>query len=316
MQGITPVGPPGRVAQYDGVTCRRPWRAAGIVAFTIVAGPRGRGRGAVHEDRLCRRRRADLTRWEEGIDPWLLTPPGDPIGVDDLDLYADQFDERLAGLLTEGKTEASLFSVPVSHHRTPHVVVAVRNYAEYRVDMKTTHAVIPAAFVLATAELAQDAAYGLLAMRGWMGAAGVVSVCLPDGRVGGLHRVRQGDSYVSTAYHRPAMRSAKALICVPLFLAGCGESIQSSPSAASPDAAPRSATALVADYDTARVSGLSPKQWQALYADFRKALAELPPLLPHDPWAAPPGLGIPGPNYDRWDMRRDRDSRGRPAGGW
>jgi len=109
------------------------------------------------------------------------------------------------------------------------------------------------------------------------------------------------------------MRSAQALICVPLLLAGCGESIQSSPSAASPDAAPRPATALVVDYDTSRTGGLSRKQRQKLYADLRKWLDELPP---HDPWAAPPGLGIPGPNYDRWDMHSDRDSRGRPARGW
>ena len=65
-----------------------------------------------------------------------------------------------------------------------------------------------------------------------------------------------------------------------------------------------------------RISGLSSKQWQrltpkqlqTLHEDFRKALDE---LLPHDPWLGSPGRGIPGPNYDRWDMGADRDSRGR-----
>ena len=113
--------------------------------------------------------------------------------------------------------------------------------------------------------------------------------------------MRQGAAQQSAAYHRPVMRTAQALICVPLLLAGCGESSQSSPSAASPDAAPRPATPLVVESDTTRTSGLSRKQRLTLYADFLKALDELPL---HDPWAAPPVLGVPGPNYDAWDMRQ------------
>ena len=108
------------------------------------------------------------------------------------------------------------------------------------------------------------------------------------------------------------MRNARVLACVALLLAGCGESIQSSPTAASPDAAPRPAAPIVVESDTTRKSGLSLKQWQTLYEEFHKALAALPPPspppLPHDPWAAPLGLDIPGPNYDRWDLR--------PARGW
>ena len=91
------------------------------------------------------------------------------------------------------------------------------------------------------------------------------------------------------------MRNARVLACVPFLLAGCGESIPSSPTAASPDAAPRPATPLVVESDTTRISGLSPEQWQTLYDEFHKAL---------NPWAAPPGLGVPGPNYDAWDRRQ------------
>jgi hypothetical protein len=46
--------------------------------------------------------KSDLTRWNQGIDPTLLQPAGDPIGVDDLEAYADEMDERLAVLLKEG----------------------------------------------------------------------------------------------------------------------------------------------------------------------------------------------------------------------
>ena len=46
--------------------------------------------------------RSDLTRWDEGIDQSLLQPAGDPIGVDDLEAFADELDERLAVLLKEG----------------------------------------------------------------------------------------------------------------------------------------------------------------------------------------------------------------------
>lgn len=133
--------------------------------------------------------------------------------------------------------------------------------------------------------------------------------------------MRQGATYKSAAYHRLVMRTARVIACVPLLLAGCGESIQSSPTAASSNAAPRTVTPLVVDSETTRNSGLSPKQWQTLYDEIHKALSALPlppPSLPlpHDPWAAPLGLDIPGPNYDRWDLRPDRDSRGRPARGW
>ena len=127
------------------------------------------------------------------------------------------------------------------------------------------------------------------------------------------------------------MRTSPVLAYVPLFLIGCGESsIQSSPSTASQDTAPHPPTPLVVDDDPKsadprvifeqeisrlriRLSSkqwqrLTPKQLQTLHEDFRKALDE---LLPHDPWLGSPGRDIPGPNYDRWDMHPDRDSRGR-----
>lgn len=46
--------------------------------------------------------KADLARWDKGVDPSLLQPVGDPIGVDDLEAFADELDERLAVLLKEG----------------------------------------------------------------------------------------------------------------------------------------------------------------------------------------------------------------------
>ncbi len=127
------------------------------------------------------------------------------------------------------------------------------------------------------------------------------------------------------------MRTSPVLAYVPLFLVGCGESsIQSSPSTASQEPAPRPTTPLVVDSDASLMkqghvwvvhplNGLPLKLWQAgllpaQREDFRKALDELTP--PRDPWLGLPGWDIPGPNYDRWDMRPDRDSRGRPARGW
>ena len=124
------------------------------------------------------------------------------------------------------------------------------------------------------------------------------------------------------------MRTSRVLASVPLLLAGCGESaIQSSPPTASQEPAPRPPAPLVVDDDPKPViaaaqelfrarpeashnSELSPRQRQALINDFLKALHELPL---RDPWSGLPGLDIPGPNYDRWDMGSDRDSRGKPT---
>ncbi len=127
------------------------------------------------------------------------------------------------------------------------------------------------------------------------------------------------------------MRNSRILAYVPLFLVGCGESsIQPSPSTASQDTASHPPTPLVVDDDPKSTDArvifeqelsrlrirLSAKQWQIVFHDeaFRRALYELP--RPNEnPWLGLPGWDIPGPNYDQWDMRPNRDSRGGGARG-
>ncbi len=85
------------------------------------------------------------------------------------------------------------------------------------------------------------------------------------------------------------------IACVSMLLLSCGKPPAAQPTAATPPAAPPPDV---------------PVYLVIPHFTFKDVGGQPPGAL--DPWGSPPHLGVPGPNYDRWDMQ-EGNFRGGPS---